>query len=160
MSKTNKKADSIPMEPIDTYFDKHRVTPLNYFLAGAVLSSTHSIVNHTIDDPGLLLPFIFPLLIVWLVWLGPRYLQRHNRKLVAALGTLAFFLPWFVEAVLLWLGQPGWPLDNLMGDRYTDVFGPIIVVGWMVVVYLLIRIRIALYSKVSVKRHSKKDLFQ
>jgi uncharacterized membrane protein len=138
------------MEKIDAYFDAHPLKPWQYFLVGLVLTVLHFIVGF----------WLFIIVLIWLVWIGPRYLQRYNRKYITALGTLAYFLPIIGDAILIWLAQPGWILEGHTGGRYTDFRGVLAACAFPVIVYGLLVFRLSLYDRVGVKRHTKKDLFQ
>lgn len=137
------------MERLDGFFDKHPINPKKYFIISLLLCCG-----------TVLSAFLSILAIVWLVWLGPRYLRRYDQKLVIGLGTLAFFTPAILYFFMLWLGQPGWPLDSFMGDRHTDFPALLSLIALTLAVYGLLVLRMKLYNSVSVKRHSKKDLSQ
>lgn len=150
------------MNKVDTFFDTHPLTPRVYFWVGFSLSALGSAATHFWSGRPQSWLLAFPLLALfaWLIWLGPHYLQRYDRKRLLRLGTLAFFLPMLIHAFMLWLGQPGWLLDDFMGDLYMDNGAFLSVFVFAAVVYGLLALRMRLYSVVSVKRHSKKDLFQ
>ena len=161
MNKTKEQEPS-SIEWLDSFFDKRKPTPTQYFAVGILLSSAVALVTTLWEGYAfswIATPLVIAM-IVWILWLGPRYLQRYNRMLVAGLGTLAFFAPTLVYFFMLWLGQPGWPFDSLMGDKYADFPALLSAVALMGVIYGLLLLRMKLYSSTNVKGHSKKDLFQ
>jgi hypothetical protein len=158
----NNNSSPSNIEQLDLIFDTYTVTPKKYFVISLALSCSVALVSiflagHAFSWLGTPLLITY---ILWLFWVGPRYLQRSNRSLVAGLGTLSFFIPTIIYFFMLWLGQPGWPLDDFMGDNYADFPAFLSTIAIAAFVYGLLLLRMKLYSSVSVKRHSKKDLFQ
>jgi len=160
--KKNTEQASSTLEGLDSFFDKCNLTPKRYFVSGLALSCAMALSTHLLQD-HVFSWIATPLVIVtlaWILWLGPRYLSRYSRALVAGLGTAAFFAPTLIYFFMLWLGQPGWPLDKLMGDRYADFPALLGAVAAAFVVYGVLLLRMKLHSPISIKGHSKKDLFQ
>ena len=160
--KNDAKRTVSTVEQLDLFFDRRKLTPKQYFIVGIALSCAMALFTHVLTGHAfswVATPLVIAM-IVWILWLGPRYLQRYSRALVAGLGTVAFFAPTIVFFFMLWLGQPGWPLDSLMGDKYADFPAFLSTLALTLVVYGLLLLRMKLYSRANVKGHSKKDLFQ
>lgn len=147
-------------QKIDHLFDAHPLTLSRYFMVGALLSGVWAVLGHIWDLSFWANLLLGSLVLGWLIWIGPRYLQRKNRQRVLLLGTLAFFMPHFINGCMLWLGQPGWPLDDFMGRPYIDTGGLLSLFVFAGILYGILLLRMKMYDVVSVKRHSKKDLFQ
>lgn len=131
----------------DSFFDKHPLALWSYFLVGALLSSSWVILERVSHGLPLWANLLTGGIVFgWLIWMGPQYVRHNNRRKVLLLGVLALFAPHFVHAFMLWLGQPGWPLDEFMGQQYVDAGGLLslfIIVG---VLYWLLLLRMKMYE--------------
>jgi hypothetical protein len=145
------------MKQFDLIFNSRSLTLGGYFAIGVVLSGLWGISGNFLKGNDL---FFLPLallviLLWWLIWIGPRYLRQYNRKHVLLFGVLAFFAPTIIHACMLWLGQPGWPLDNFMGRPYFDYGALLSVFIFVGVVYGLLLLRLKVYDAVDARKQRK-----